>query len=141
VHDAAPRPTATCPRCGAEAPPAASTCRGCGFGFYAAERRPRLPRPRPAPFAVGAAVVAAVLAAVLLAGRDAETSPVSARSAERQLEDRLISLPDDDTAGVRCPRRIEPRQTVRCNVLHPSGNVQLILVTLSPAGELEVDVP
>jgi hypothetical protein len=134
-------PTATCPRCGAETPPAASKCRGCGFGFYGAERRRRLPRLRPAPFAVGAAVVAAVLAAVLLAGRDGEPSPVSARKAERQLEKRLISLADDDTAGVRCPRRIEPRQTVRCNVLHPSGGVQLILVTLSPAGDLEVDVP
>jgi hypothetical protein len=117
----------------------ASKCRGCGFGFYGAERRRRLPRPRPAPFAVGVAIAAAVLAAVLLAG-DGEPSPVSARTAERQLEERLISLPDDDTAGVRCPRRIEPRQTVRCNVLHPSGGVQLILVTLSPAGDLEVEV-
>jgi hypothetical protein len=31
--------------------------------------------------------------------------------------------------------------TVRCSLLYPSGGVQLVLVTLSRSGELEVDVP
>lgn len=89
-------------------------------------------------------MAAAAVGAVLLARAEPAPSPpdpASARSAEQRAEARLISLRDDDAAAVRCPRRIEPRMTVRCSLLYPSGGVQLVLVTLSRSGELEVDVP
>jgi hypothetical protein len=85
-------------------------------------------------------VAAVVLGVALLAvGKPASTGP--ARTADRQSGRRVVSLRHDRPAAVRCPRPIEPRMTVRCNVLNPSGAVQLILVTLTRSGELGVDVP
>jgi hypothetical protein len=94
--------------------------------------------------ALGAAVAAAVLASVLIAGREAEPAPpapVSALEAERRLELRYGGESDDETAAVRCPHRIEPDRTVRCELRYADGIARAMLVRLSPLGELEADIP
>jgi hypothetical protein len=94
--------------------------------------------------ALGTVVVAAAGAAILIAGRDAEPEPpepVPALEAERRLELRYGGASDDETAAVRCPRRIEPDQTVRCELRYADGIARAMLVRLSPRGELEADIP
>ena len=94
--------------------------------------------------ALGAAAAAAALAVVLVAERDAQpqpASPVPALEAERRLELRYGGPSDDESAAVRCPRPIEPGQTIRCELRYRDGVPRALLVRLSPRGELEADVP
>jgi hypothetical protein len=152
VEPAAASPS--CPRCGDECPAGAARCPSCGFGFLDERERPRVARPRgrlPALArprgrlpALGAAIAAAAVAAILIAGRDDEPpppAPVPALEAERRLELRYGGESDDETAAVRCPRRIEPDRTVRCELRYADGIARAMLVRLSPMGELEADIP
>lgn len=104
--------------------------------------------------AAAVAAAAAVLAAVLLlADGDPPPpaadpvpvvppppSPVSAQAAERELELRFGTI-DDEAAAVRCPRRVEPSRTVRCELRYKDGIARALLVRISPLGELEADIP
>ena len=40
-----------------------------------------------------------------------------------------------------CPGPIRPDSSTRCEFLYPDGDTQLMLVTLSRRGELEIEVP
>ena len=143
----------SCPQCGAECAAGAVRCPSCDFGFVDERPRRGLRRPSPrtvarrpalAAAALGTVVVAAAGAAILIAGRDAEPEPpepVPALEAERRLELRYGGASDDETAAVRCPRRIEPDQTVRCELRYADGIARAMLVRLSPRGELEADIP
>jgi hypothetical protein len=100
--------------------------------------------------AVGLTGAAAVLVVILLAaGPDGSEptaappppAPVPALEAERRLELRFGGMSDDETAAVRCPRRIEPGRTVRCELRYADGIERAMLVRLSPGGWLEADVP
>jgi hypothetical protein len=64
-------------------------------------------------------------------------APVPALEAERRLELRFGDHSDDETAAVRCPYRIEPRQLVRCELRYPDGMARAMLVHLTPRGELD----
>jgi hypothetical protein len=68
-------------------------------------------------------------------------APVSALEAERRLELRFGGTSDDETAAVRCPYRIEPRQIVRCELRYADGIERAMLVGLTPHGELEASIP
>jgi hypothetical protein len=134
----------SCPSCGAESPVAAARCARCGFAFFEAAGRRRLPRPGGRALGAAAAVAAVVLAAVLLATRDrppAPPDPVSAARAERQLERRFSPAPDGHTAMVRCPTPIEPDRVTRCELRYGAGTARAILVRLSLGGDLEADIP
>jgi hypothetical protein len=81
---------------------------------------------------------------VLVAERDAQprpAAPVPALEAERRLELRYGGASDDETAAIRCPRRIEPGRTIRCELRYRDGVPRALLVRLSPRGELEADIP
>jgi hypothetical protein len=154
--------SASCPRCGAETPGGAPRCPRCGFAFFeSAERRP-LPRPSgrvvtlAAAGLVAAGAVVAGAVAVVSGGEDQRAptlpvsdrdfprrlpSPVPALEAERRLERRYGDPSDDESAAVRCPRRIEPDRTIRCELRYRDGVPRALLVRLSPRGELEADVP
>jgi hypothetical protein len=68
-------------------------------------------------------------------------APVPALEAERRLELRFGGESDDETAAVRCPYRIEPRQLVRCELRYPDGIARAMLVRLTPSGELDAAIP
>jgi hypothetical protein len=102
--------------------------------------------------ALGAATGAMATVLVLLfSGGDTSSSvsparagspaPVSAFEAELRLELRFGGHGDDETAAVRCPYRIEPRQLVRCELRYADGIARAMLVSLTPSGELEADIP
>ena len=73
--------------------------------------------------------------------RRARRAPVPALEAERRLELRFGGESDDETAAVRCPYRIEPRQLVRCELRYADGISRAMLVRLTPSGELADDIP
>ena len=73
--------------------------------------------------------------------RPAPPAPVPALEAERRLEVRFGGESDDETAAVRCPYRIEPRQLVRCELRYADGIARAMLVRLTPAGELDAAIP
>jgi hypothetical protein len=73
--------------------------------------------------------------------RAAPPAPVPALEAERRLELRFGGESDDETAAVRCPYRIEPRQLVRCELRYPDGIARAMLVRLTGGGELEAVIP
>jgi hypothetical protein len=143
----------TCPRCGAASPAGAANCGACGFAIVeSADRR----RPAPAgarPAALAAAAVAAVGAVLLIGDRDAprpapdpvpdlpRPTPISALEAERRLEVRFLGANRDESAAVRCPGRIAPGRTVRCELRYADGIPRALLVRLAPGNELEADVP
>jgi hypothetical protein len=140
--------TTSCPRCGAESPPRAARCRGCGFAFVEEAGRHRLPRPRPSGrlLALAAGGAAAAVAVVLLPWGGSSPRPLAAQAvpaleAERRLELIYSSPSDDETASVRCPRAIEPGRTVRCELRYRDGIARAMLVRLSPRGALEADIP
>jgi hypothetical protein len=162
VDHAATKPS--CPNCGAECPAGAVRCRACGFALV--EDVERLPRGwgtgkrRPArggsglPWVVAlAAAIAAVVAVVAMlftgggggspAGpaRAGPPAPVPALEAERRLELRFGGESDDETAAVRCPYRIEPRQLVRCELRYADGIARAMLVRLTRGGELDAAIP
>jgi hypothetical protein len=68
-------------------------------------------------------------------------APVPALEAERRLELRFGGESDDETAAVRCPYGIEPRQLVRCELRYADGIPQAMLVHLTRRGELNADIP
>jgi hypothetical protein len=103
--------------------------------------------------AAAVAGMAALVAVLLAAGGDPPPpaadpvpvlppppSPVSAQAAERELELRFGTT-DDEAAAVRCPRRVEPSRTVRCELRYKDGIARALLVRISPLGELEADIP
>jgi hypothetical protein len=155
VEPAAASPS--CPRCGAESPAGESRCRACGFAFFEASGRRRVPLPSRRVLAPAAAVLAAAGVLALVAGADdppARTVPVSdrdfprrlpsplpARDAERLLELRYGGRSGDTAAAVRCPHRIDPEGIVRCELRYSDGVPRALLVRLSPRGELEADIP
>jgi hypothetical protein len=132
--------TATsCPRCGAPAPAEASRCESCGFVFFDLPARRKLPRPSPlALLAIGVVLAGGVGLTVLLT-RDSPPpppAPVPAARAEARLVHQL-----DRRGSVRCPGDIRPGRSTRCQFLYPDGDTQLMLVTLTADGGLEIDVP
>jgi hypothetical protein len=101
--------------------------------------------------AAAVASVAAVLVLLFSGGRAGDSpvtpalagppAPVSALEAERRLELRFGGVSDDETAAVRCPYRIEPRQLVRCELRYPDGIARAMLVRLTRSGELDAAIP
>jgi hypothetical protein len=65
-------------------------------------------------------------------------APVSAEGAEARLARQLDAGP---AASVRCTGPIRPGRSTRCQFVYPDGDTQLMLVTLSRRGELDIDVP
>ena len=151
----------SCPSCGAACSAVAVRCRSCGFaliedaGGRAGRRVERTHRSVgsgsgvPWVVALFAAVVAVV---VMLVSGGAGGSPadverarppasVPALEAERRLELRFGGLSDDETAAVRCPYPIEPRQLVRCELRYADGIARAMLVRLAPSGTLDVAIP
>jgi hypothetical protein len=156
----------SCPRCGAECPGASARCRRCGFAFVDAAEGRGLARPggrahgvrrrgaHAAALVLATTAAAAAVAALLTIGEDdappaaapvpvlpPPPSPVSAPEAERRLELRFGRASDDETAAVRCPRRIEPSRTVRCELRYSASASRPILVRISSLGELDATVP
>jgi ribosomal protein L37E len=136
-----PATTASCPRCGTAAAAEAAQCGECGFVFFERPARRSLPWPSPA-WAVGALLVLAGSAAgVVLLTRDSPPeppAPVPVARAEVLLARQLDAGP---AASVRCTGPIRSGRATRCQFLYPDGDTQLMLVTLSPRGELDIDVP
>jgi hypothetical protein len=103
-------------------------------------------------FAAAIAAVAAVVVMLFTGGgggggspaapsQAAPPAPVPALEAERRLELRFGGESDDETAAVRCPYRIEPRQLVRCELRYADGIARAMLVRLTPSGELDAAIP
>jgi Protein of unknown function (DUF3311) len=138
---AVPATTASCPRCGSVAPSAAARCGECGFVFVELPAPRSLPRPSPALVVVALLVLAGAVAAVVLLTRDSPPqppAPVPAARAEARLARQLDASP---AASVRCTGPIRFGRSTRCQFIYPDGDTQLMLVTLSRRGELDVDVP
>jgi hypothetical protein len=152
VHHAAASPS--CPRCGAGCPTGAARCRACGFALIDdAERRPRSSGSGLTWLVAIAAAMASVGAVVVMLfggggggspvppAQAGPPAPVPALEAERRLELRFGGASDDETAAVRCPYRIEPRQLVRCELRYPDGIARAMLVRLTRSGELDAVIP
>jgi hypothetical protein len=105
-------------------------------------------------WALALAATAAVVATALMADEDAPPptatsvpvlppppTPISALEAERRLELRFGDASDDETAAVRCPHRIEPLRRTLCELRYRNTAPRAILVSVSPRGELDADVP
>jgi hypothetical protein len=140
-NPAVPATTASCPRCGTAAAAETARCKECGFVFFELPARRSLPRPSPA-WVVGAllAVAGGGATAVLLT-RDSPPealAPVPAARAEVRLARQLDAGP---ATSVRCTGSIRSGRATRCQFLYPDGDTQLMLVTLSRRGELDIDVP
>jgi hypothetical protein len=67
-------------------------------------------------------------------------APVPAARAERRLEHRL-GAGGAATGSVRCPSSIRLRHSTRCQFLYEDGDTQLMLVTLTANGTLDIEVP
>jgi len=116
-------------------------CGKCGFVFFERPARRSLPRPSPARIVVALLVVAGGVAAAALLTRDSPPEPpepVPVARAEMLLARQLDAGP---AASVRCTGPIRPGRSTRCQFLYPDGDTQLMLVTLSRRGELDIDVP
>lgn len=134
----------SCPRCGAAAAAEASRCAACGFVFF--ELPPQRALPRLSPLWVGGAVavLAGGVALVLALTRDPEPeppAPVPAARAEVRLERQLDTGGVGPAGAVRCPGPIRLARATRCQFLYPDGDTQLMLVTITRAGELDIEVP
>ena len=139
---------ASCPRCGAQAPPQTSRCRACGFVFFEERRGRRVARRGLVlAAALGLLVLAVIAGAALLLSRDepaaapSATGPVAAPRAERWLEAQFADVGDDDTASARCRQVVRMAETTRCQVRYPNGDTQLMLVARDERGELAVSIP
>jgi hypothetical protein len=107
--------------------------------FFDLPARRRLPRPAPlALLALGVVLAGGVGLAVLLT-RDSPPPPVAPVPAARA-ETRLVRQLDL-RGSVRCAGDIRPGRSTRCQFLYPDGDTRLMLVTLTAAGGLEIDVP
>lgn len=136
-----PTTTASCPRCGAAAAAEAARCGECGFVFFEVQAPRAVPRPSPVWVVVALLVLAGGVAAVVLLTREPAPeplAPVPAARAESRLARRLDAGP---AASVRCTGPIRRGGATRCQFIYPDGDTQLMLVTLSPRGELDIDVP
>jgi hypothetical protein len=144
----------TCPQCDAPAPARARGCSRCGYRFLEGGEARRPPRPSPRAIAYGAAalVVVAAVAAVLALGRQSEQPaaseavathlevlsghPIGTHAAERLLEDRYFTVPNDDEADVHCSGRIpKPAHSVRrCELRYPGGTVRTVVILTTANG-------
>jgi hypothetical protein len=109
--------------------------------FFEMPARRALPRPSAAWIAAALVVLAGGVGLAVVLTRDPAPeplSPVPAARAEVRLERQLEAGP---AASVRCPGSIQPGRSTRCVFLYPDGDTQLMLVTLSRRGELDIDVP
>ena len=135
--------TATCPRCGLVAPARAARCRACDFVFFEEPPRRSLPRPSPIWIAAGVLVLAAGVAIALLLTRDSPPQPVeavTATSAEQRLESQL-RVGGGPPGSVHCPGSIRPGRPTRCEFVYTDGDTQLMVVSLTVRGELDIEVP
>jgi hypothetical protein len=147
----------TCPSCDAPAPARARSCARCGYRFVedaGPARRPPRPGRKQVALGIGAALAAAGIAlavAALGGGGDEDTArgaasathlevlsrhPLSTRAAERAIEDRFITLRDDDSAAARCSGRIpKPAHSVRrCRLRYPTGDERIIILLTTANG-------
>jgi hypothetical protein len=86
-------------------------------------------------------VVAGGVAIALLLARDPAPEPIAAvpaARAEQRLERQLTGGPP---GAVRCPGSIRPGRASRCEFRYEDGDTQLMLVTVSANGELDIEVP
>ena len=147
----------TCPQCDAPAPARARGCARCGYRFLEDGEARRPPRPGPRAIGYGAAALVGVVAvaAVLVLGRGSEQPnaaepfathlevlsphPIGPHAAERLLEDRYFTIPNDDESDVHCSGRIpKPAHSVRrCELRYPGGTIRTV-VLLTTANGAEV---
>jgi hypothetical protein len=107
------------------------------------EEPPRVSLPRPSRWWILPALllVAGGVAIALLLARDPTPEPIApvpAARAERRLERQLAGGPP---GAVRCPGSIRPGRASRCEFRYDDGDTQLMLVTLTTTGELDIEVP
>jgi len=136
--------TTSCPRCGVDAPAAASRCLKCGFVFFEASARRSLPRPSPLWMLVALLVLGAGGTIALLMARDPRPeplAPVPRARAEQRLERQLRAAGVADERSVRCHTSVRPGQVTRCELHYTDGDTQLLLVNLTAAGKLDIDNP
>ena len=144
----------TCPQCDAPAPARARGCARCGYRFLEGGEVRRAPRPGPRAIAYGVAALVAVaaVAAVLALGRESDQPaaseavaahlevlsphPIGTRAAERLLEDRYFTIPNDDESDVHCSGRIpKPAHSVRrCELRYPGGTVRTVVILTTANG-------
>lgn len=151
----------SCPACGARAPARSRTCAACGYPFVEDAPRAARPRRRFATLALAAGALAAAAATALLVslgGADADDdgqgrrgaaaderrtgpevlarNPLSARAAERRLEERFASAGDDDTASARCSAlQPRPAHAIRwCRIRYAHGGERTVIVLSNPRG-------
>ncbi|MEA2420030.1 MAG: hypothetical protein QOE60_2236 [Thermoleophilaceae bacterium] len=107
--------------------------------------RRSLPRPAPRWVALGTVLLAGGAAVVLLLTRDAPPpppAPVPAARAELRLARQLgVGRLAGPAGSVSCPGSIREGHATRCQFRYPDGDTQLMLVILTRAGELDIDVP
>jgi hypothetical protein len=147
----------TCPQCDAPAPAGARACSRCGYRFLEGGEARRTPRPGPRAivFCAAALIGVVAVAGVLVLGRDSEQPaagepvathlevlsphPIGTHAAERLLEDRYFTVPNDDESDVHCSGRIpKPAHSVRrCELRYPGGTVRTV-VLLTTANGAEV---
>jgi len=106
--------------------------------------RRSLPRPSPLLILAALLVLAGGVAAVLLLTRDTPLqppAPVPAARAELRLQRQLGAGGAGLPGSVRCPGSIRLGRATRCEFRYPDGDTQLMLVTLTARGGLDIDVP
>ena len=106
-------------------------------------RRP-LPRPSRLSILVAVVVLAGAVGGVVLLTRDEPPrppAPIPASRAELRLERQLGVGGTGPRGAVRCPGAIGPERATRCEFVYPDGDTRLMLVTLSPRGRLDIEVP
>jgi GNAT superfamily N-acetyltransferase len=102
--------------------------------------------------AAAALVAVAAVAAVLALGRESDQPaaseavaahlevlsphPIGTRAAERLLEDRYFTIPNDDESDVHCSGRIpKPAHSVRrCELRYPGGTVRTVVILTTANG-------
>ncbi len=88
--------------------------------------------------------MASAVAALVLLSRDdppAPPEPVASVRAEQRLVTQLALDEYGRDTSVRCNGPVREALVTRCQVVYDNGDTQLLLVTLSDAGELETAVP
>jgi hypothetical protein len=148
----------SCPDCGARATARSKACAVCGYRFVEDSSRPERMRPPFTAVGTAAAAVAALAAVAVLvldgggdddSRRDARSAaagqggpevlsrrPLSARAAERRLEERFVAPRDDDSAAARCSAlQPRPAHAIRwCHIRYPGGRERTVIVLSNPQG-------